>query len=601
MQVNKPNRWRWGVIAAIAMTLLSLFPQFYLWCQRGTQWNGNQAFFYTDETAYAAYVNALIQGRPRRNDPFTGRDDSPTAPQTESLFSIQFVPAYLVALPARALNLSTATAFILVSPIVAFATALALFWLITLVTNNDRAAAALVPFVLCLGILMSGNGVVRAFLGQVTTYVYFPFLRRFSPAVVFPCFVLFFCFVWQSLMAPTSRRRTSFVFAAAAAFIFCLYGYFYLWTAALAWLGLVTILWAVARPPDWHNSLRRLALLAAILFVAFIPYLLLLARRAPTIDLVQALVRTRSPDLWRSIEVIALIITAALLLAIFLRRLSRDPRLLFTLAFALLPFVLFNQQIITGRSLQPMHYEQFIASYTTLIALGLTLVLLGLDKIKSRRVGWILPTIAVLSFVWGMGETWIATRRFAQANIVRDEARLVALRLTELAQTEGIAASKSKVVFAPDFARGDSLPMEAPQAILWAPHMFVFSGVTVAENKERFFQFLYYSGVDAGEFVRNYQNKGFAHYAIFGWERANPNLTADYRPITAAELSAEAQSYADYVANFDALHSQQPTLSYLVLQPEQPIDLTNLDRWYVRDEGQAVGRYVLYHLTLRQN
>jgi len=79
--------------------------------------------------------------------------------------------------------------------------------------------------------------------------------------------------------------------------------------------------------------------------------------------------------------------------------------------------------------------------------------------------------------------------------------------------------------------------MAAPQAVLWAPHMLFFSGVTIAENKERFFQFLYYSGVDAEEFERHYTQQRLMKYAIFGWERANPRLTVNYKPITAEELA----------------------------------------------------------------
>src|SRR5688572_25452013 len=85
MPMNKTIRWRCGLIAALATMLISLFPQFYLWWERGSQWNGSQAFLYTDEPAYAAYVNALIDGRPRRNDPYSGRDDTPVAPLPESL------------------------------------------------------------------------------------------------------------------------------------------------------------------------------------------------------------------------------------------------------------------------------------------------------------------------------------------------------------------------------------------------------------------------------------------------------------------------------------------------------------------------------------
>ncbi len=121
-------------------------------------------------------------------------------------------------------------------------------------------AAALVPLVLCLGLLVSGNGVVRPFFGFQSTLVYLPFLRRYNPAVVFPCFLLFFALVWLALMHPSRQRRKYYVLGAAGAFIVCLYGYFFLWTAALAWLALVACLWFVARPDDWRNGLRRIAL-----------------------------------------------------------------------------------------------------------------------------------------------------------------------------------------------------------------------------------------------------------------------------------------------------------------------------------------------------
>jgi len=320
-------------------------------------------------------------------------------------------------------------------------------------------------------------------------------------------------------------------------------------------------------------------------------------------DTVQALVYSRAPDVRRSIEVIALIIMIALVFVVRRGKLHwREPRWLLTAAFALLPFVLFNQQVLTGRSLQPMHYEQFVASYTTLIAAALTIVwLCRSGNPRQRLPTLLLLAIGCLSYIWGMGETWISTRRFAHVNVIRDEARPVALRLHQLSATEGREQTRSRVIFAPDFARGDTLPMEAPQPVLWAPHMFVFPGVSIAQNKERFFQFLYYSGIDPAAFERNYQHQGFAQYAIFGWERANPNLTANYKPLTSAELAVEARNYADYVANFNALQARQPTLGYLVISSEQRIDFTNLDRWYVREEGETVDRYLLYRLTPKTN
>jgi hypothetical protein len=68
--------------------------------QRGDHWNGHYAYNDIDEVAYASYVRALIDGRPRKNDPYSGRDDTPETPQPESLFSIQFAAPYTIAIPA---------------------------------------------------------------------------------------------------------------------------------------------------------------------------------------------------------------------------------------------------------------------------------------------------------------------------------------------------------------------------------------------------------------------------------------------------------------------------------------------------------------------
>src|SRR5258705_5765283 len=104
--------FKWCALAATAITVLSLLPQIHFCFMRGSQWNGAYTILQTDELLYSAYVNALIDGRPRRNDPATGKNDIPQAPLPETLFSIQFIPAYAIALPARAFGVSASTAFI---------------------------------------------------------------------------------------------------------------------------------------------------------------------------------------------------------------------------------------------------------------------------------------------------------------------------------------------------------------------------------------------------------------------------------------------------------------------------------------------------------
>ena len=60
---------RFGVIAGIFLAVFCLYPQFKMLYLRGNAWNGQYAYNDIDEVAYASYVRALTDGRPRKNDP----------------------------------------------------------------------------------------------------------------------------------------------------------------------------------------------------------------------------------------------------------------------------------------------------------------------------------------------------------------------------------------------------------------------------------------------------------------------------------------------------------------------------------------------------
>src|SRR5690349_5653320 len=108
--------WKLVLVSAFALAVITSLPQIHLWYVRGSEWNGSCALLDPDELPYQAYTNALIDGRPRRNDPFSGKDGG----SFETLFSIQFLPPYAVALPSRLLGLSVDTAFIVLLPLVVF-------------------------------------------------------------------------------------------------------------------------------------------------------------------------------------------------------------------------------------------------------------------------------------------------------------------------------------------------------------------------------------------------------------------------------------------------------------------------------------------------
>src|SRR6266699_1506318 len=115
------------VMAAAAMLLLSLIPQIHLWFVRGGDWNGAYASIQGDESIYSAYLNARMNGRPRRNDPFAGQDSTPQSPLPESTFSIQFIPPLVLSFFARIFGATASTAFIVLAGATGMLSALSVF------------------------------------------------------------------------------------------------------------------------------------------------------------------------------------------------------------------------------------------------------------------------------------------------------------------------------------------------------------------------------------------------------------------------------------------------------------------------------------------
>jgi hypothetical protein len=290
-------RWQFGLAAATVFSLLSLYPQVHLWITQSYSWQHAIAYNQGlgDEVAYAAYVNALIEGKPRRNDPYTGRGDSSDTQLPESLFSIQFVPAYSIALPARALGISATTAFILLTPVVALGSSLLVFWLLTVLTRNPRLSACGILVVLCLGTLVSGEGTVSSFLGTERHFDFFPFLRRYQPSVCFPFFLLFLILVCRFF--AKLERPILLGILSGSTFAILIYSYFYLWTAAAAWLVIISFATLLFRRDARRRTITFVMVVTAISFCALIPYFVLITRGFESARSVQALVNSRTPDL----------------------------------------------------------------------------------------------------------------------------------------------------------------------------------------------------------------------------------------------------------------------------------------------------------------
>jgi hypothetical protein len=81
--------------------------------------------------------------------------------------------------------------------------------------------------------------------------------------------------------------------------------------------------------------------------------------------------------------------------------------------------------------------------------------------------------------------------------------------------------------------------------------------------------------------------------------RFNPRLSVHWKPITPEEIIAARDYYANFVATFDRARAANPQISFLLVASDEQVDLANFDRWYERDQGERVGKYILFRVRLR--
>ncbi len=563
-----------------------------------------------DEFLYSAYINTLIDRRARRNDPFAAKDSTSRSPLPESTFSIQFIPAYVISFLARIFGASASTALIVLLGAAGLFASLSVFWLLNCVVGDRRLAAAGTLFVLCLGGLAGGQGLLGLLLKSDLSIPSLPFLRRYQPAAPFPLFFVFNVLVWHALTSQSKRGARVSAVLAGLTLAVLIFSYLFLWTAAAAWLVCISLLWLYFRPSDKWKGLAMLMMTGAIAAIALVPYVYLVSNRAATLDEQQTLISTHQPDLFRIPEILGVFILVALIIGVFRCRIERrEPRTMFAASFALLPFVVFNQQILTGKTMQVYHYEAFVVNYSLLVALVITVTLLW-KPVPRRLLLW----IAALSFSWGVVEVGLTSRLTSvPAAVVNDQIVPVLLRLKELSRQDGTMADlraegkASTIVFSPQLVVTVLQPTWTSQGTLLDMGGLDFGSVSREERKEYFFMHLYYSKADTAALrlalngtpndpAMNY----YARSVIFGHERILPALSVQFKPIRQEEIEQEIRAYQAYVDSFSRQEALKRPVTYAITLTDSNFDFSNVDRWYERNAGERVGAYTLYRLKLRE-
>lgn len=589
MLIQSPSGRRKILLPVLAIVFLALFPQIFFLLAGPDKWNGSYFVSNYDEPAYSAYVNSLIRGQPRKNDPFLGLSDNDATPQPETLYSIQFIPAYSIALPARLLGLSASTAFILLGAFIAVFSVFAINRLLMEVAGDDAIATVGSVVVLCLGTAVAFQGELRNLVDGRLLTDFLPFLRRYQPGFAFPLFFVFCLLVHKAAVGrETLRAMLPWAVAAGVVFAVLVFSYFYLWTAAGAWMAFFVLISIVVERDSWRRVLTVAGTVGVIGVAALIPYFYLLSQRSVNLDSVQLLDLTREPNFASPSMIFGVIVAVVAVFAYRKAQGQFKAEIVILLSFALTPIILFNQQVITGRSLQPIHYELFIANYMVLTA---AVVLLSIwepfGKMQGRNRA--LTYIGIVAFAWGLFEAYGSSNRGLTVAEIRDGS-LPAIHAATAGQP------RRQVILATNFVTADFIPSVGNTRSYWNPHTSSAGGIGIEDNKRLFYQYLYFSGYTERDLEEALRANSFeVTAAIFGSERALPSLAGGAKEITADEIRNETARFAEFARNFN--NAYEPVIDRLIVPAEAEPPYTNLDRWYTRDQGETFGLFKLYRLT----
>jgi len=336
-------------------------------------------------------------------------------------------------------------------------------------------------------------------------------------------------------------------------------------------------------------------------------YARMLSNLPQTLDKATILTYTHRPDLLRVPEIIGVCTLLGLIIFAWRNKLSvRTSPVIFAASFALLPILVFNQQILTGRSIQPFHYEVLIVNYVVLIGLVMTVKILQ-PTIRRRT----LLLVVFSCLLWATIEVNLPFQVQQQLFNEIDEMVPVLVRLKEEAKHDGTweglrAAGKTPgLVFSPQYGVSQVLPLWAPQGSLLAPGSEFFKGSSAGEQKERFFTHFYYCG-KSPDYLRELLSGGGDAFLsmrtriiIFGVDRVTVVLGWDFQPIRLEEIEKEVKAYEVFAASFSQEQAHKRPLGYAITRADDNFDFSKIDLWYQREGSQQVGGYMLWRLRQR--
>ncbi|MBI2041621.1 MAG: hypothetical protein HYT20_01195 [Candidatus Nealsonbacteria bacterium] len=337
---------KWAIFLALATAIVVAYPQIYSRWDLGDSYQGIGLMGASDdESAWMSRVKEVQDGHPAFSSTYfkDGKSDP---------YLFQPLGTIIVAYSGQLFSLNINDT-ILFSRLFFTSLLFLIIYAFLFFFTKEKIISLSIPSVFLLAISIFNRG--------ATLKPYYLLLTRpVNPALTWIFFFGFLLFFWLFI----ERKQWRWGILSALILGLSFYDFLYTWTFLYAFCGILILIFLCQK--KWQDIKRIAVVLLGAILIA-IPYFINLYRAAayPTFGDVGA-----RAGLMGGRE-LSMGILPPMLLVLFLILFPRKwkERYYFALALVIAPFVVLNQQLITGKALSPSHYHWYYHKPLALIIL----------------------------------------------------------------------------------------------------------------------------------------------------------------------------------------------------------------------------------------
>lgn len=261
--------------------------------------------------------------------------------------------------------------------------------------SRDKLVALSSAILLLLGDdLLSYSGLSQMLHG-VSPDSFLRLARPVNPAMIYILFFGFLSSFW--LFYRGGNQKKQWIYGATSVLFLGLnfYHYFYTWTYLYAFGGLLVLIHLIKR--EWQEAFRVVSVFVGAAILA-IPFLLNLYYASFFPAYAEVGMRHGIIFTHKLLFVGSSVIAALVVFLLFFPREDRK-KYLFGLAILLAPFVTMNQQVLTGKVMQPDHYHWFFHKPISILFVLMTIFC----SLSHRRLYFYRKALAAIILIVSIG------------------------------------------------------------------------------------------------------------------------------------------------------------------------------------------------------